>query len=72
MKRIVCPECGNQAVRHFTDAFLVWTPILRDDGALGHLDSTTEEYAEYFECSDCGHRPTESELVLYATLMATN
>jgi DNA-directed RNA polymerase subunit RPC12/RpoP len=66
MKQVVCPECGSQRLRHYTDAYLVWTPVLEDDGTLGKLDSETEEYDGFFECRDCGHRPSEEELLAWA------
>jgi len=63
MKQIVCPICGSQALRHIEDVFLVWTPILNDNGELGRLDPKTEGFSEYFECRECGHRPCEAELL---------
>jgi hypothetical protein len=66
MKQIACPNCGSRKLRHYTDAYLVWTPVLQDDGTLGKLDPEKEEYDEFFECRDCGHKPTEGELLLSA------
>jgi DNA-directed RNA polymerase subunit RPC12/RpoP len=66
MKQIVCPECGSRKLRHYSDVYLVWTPVLKDDGTLGKLDSETEQYDEFFECRDCGHKPSEKELLSWA------
>lgn len=63
MKQIPCPECGSRALRHFEDMYQVWTPVVDDDGKLGRLNPETERYAKYFECRNCGHRPSEAELL---------
>lgn len=67
MRQITCPLCGSSTLRHFEDVYLVWTPVLEDDGSLGRLNPFTEEYTEYFECRDCGHKPSESELLSHAS-----
>ena len=63
MKDVLCPECGSPNVRHLTDAYLLRYPVLKEDGTLGLLECDTLEYDAFFECPDCGHRPTEAELI---------
>lgn len=70
MRQVTCPECGSSKLRHYEDVYLVWTPVLEDDGNLGRLNPETEEYSEYFECKGCGHRPSESELLSCARELA--
>jgi rubredoxin len=72
MKQIVCPECGSETLRHYEDVYLVWTPVLDDDGTLGRLNAGTEEYDEYFECRNCGHKPSEEELLTWAARPVSN
>jgi DNA-directed RNA polymerase subunit RPC12/RpoP len=63
MKHIVCPECDSQRLYHYTDVYVLRTPVVKEDGSLGLLDFDTDEFAGFFECCDCGHRPTEAELL---------
>lgn len=67
MKQISCPLCGSHEVRHYEDVYLVWTPVLEDDGSMGRLNPETEEYDEYFQCRSCGHKASESELLSRAS-----
>lgn len=62
MKQVVCPECGSEALRHLTDAYVVRIPFAHDDGTIELLEFDTEEYAEFFECRSCGLRKSSSEL----------
>lgn len=64
MKNVVCPECGGPNVMHYTDAYILRTPIVREEGAIALLDCDTDEYAAFFQCPDCGHRPDEVELLV--------
>jgi hypothetical protein len=63
MKQIACPECGGPNVNHYTDGYLLRTPVIKEDGSLGLIDCDTLEYEEFFQCCDCGHRPGEAELI---------
>jgi hypothetical protein len=66
MKEVVCPECGSSNVSHYTDAYVVRSPILKDDGSLVLLEVDTLECEEFFQCFDCGHRPSTEELIACA------
>ena len=63
MRDVRCPQCGGPNVMHYTDAFILRTPVVREEGAVVLVDCDTEEYAAFFQCPDCGHRPNESELL---------
>ena len=64
MKSIVCPKCGGLSVYHYTDAYVLRTPVLNQDGTLVLVNFDTNEYDDqFFECFDCGSRLTESELI---------
>lgn len=64
MKAISCPKCGSSRLRHFTDAYVIRTPVINDEGEIELLDDDTNEYDDsFFECDDCGHRPEEDELL---------
>ena len=67
MKQIICPNCKGQDVHHYTDAYVVRAPVVKDDGSIELLDDRTNEYDDwFFECHDCGFRPTEEELLAAA------
>jgi DNA-directed RNA polymerase subunit RPC12/RpoP len=63
MKEVVCPECRSERLYHYTDAYVLRSPVVKEDGSMGLIEFDTEEYDEFFECRDCGHRPTEAELI---------
>ena len=64
MKQVVCPSCGGPDVHHYTDAYVLRTPVVNEDGSVGLLECQTNEYDDcFFECLDCGCRPTEEELL---------
>jgi DNA-directed RNA polymerase subunit RPC12/RpoP len=63
MKAIICPECKSERLYHYTDAYVLRSPVIKDDGGLGLIEFDTDEYARFFECRDCGHKPTEAELL---------
>jgi predicted nucleic-acid-binding Zn-ribbon protein len=64
MKEIACPKCGSRNVHHYTDAYVLRTPVIREDGSIELLEYQTNEYDDcFFECYDCGYRPTEDELL---------
>jgi DNA-directed RNA polymerase subunit RPC12/RpoP len=64
MTPVVCPKCGSQSVFHYTDAYVLRKPVLREDGALDLVEYDTNEFDDsFFECFDCGYRPVESELI---------
>jgi hypothetical protein len=67
MKHVLCPECGGPNVMHYTDAFILRTPMVREEGRVALVDCDTEAFAEFFQCPDCGHRPNEAELILAAS-----
>jgi hypothetical protein len=63
MKEVTCPICGGHNVYHYTDAYVVRRPRFEDDGAIQLVELETVEYDDcFFECTDCGARPSESEL----------
>lgn len=64
MKQIICPKCRGSEVRHYTDAYVLRVPIIKEDGSVDLLDDQTNEYDDrFFECLDCGYKPTEDELL---------
>jgi rubredoxin len=63
---VICPECGGQNVMHYTDAFILRTPVVRR-GGVALVDCDTEEYDAFFQCPDCGHKPSEAELVAHSS-----
>ncbi len=63
MKELVCPECGSSDLTHYTNAFVLRDPVLKDDGSLELLEVDTLEYEKYFQCFDCGHRPSAEALI---------
>jgi DNA-directed RNA polymerase subunit RPC12/RpoP len=64
MKPVACPNCGSGKVFHFTDAYVVRNPVIDDDGSIELLESHTNEYDDcFYECSDCGNKPDEYELL---------
>lgn len=72
MKKIVCPECGSEEFHHYTDAYVLRIPMINDDGAIELLDSHTNEYDDcFFECFECGCRPTEDELLCWQVITKT-
>jgi hypothetical protein len=66
MKEVVCPECGGRDVSHYTDAYVLRNPIVKEDGSLELLDVETLENEEFFQCFDCGHRPSAAALIACA------
>jgi DNA-directed RNA polymerase subunit RPC12/RpoP len=67
MKQIVCPECGSRDVHHYTDAYVLRTPVIKEGGRIELLEYDTDQFDDsFFECLRCGHRPTESELLIAA------
>ena len=64
MEKIVCPRCGSEEFHHYTDAYVLRIPVINAEGAIDLLDSHTNEYDDcFFECFQCGSRPTEEELL---------
>lgn len=64
MRQIVCPECESRKVHHYTDAYVIRTPTISKSGKLKLLAFCTNEYDDsFFECLDCGHRPSEAEIL---------
>jgi transcription elongation factor Elf1 len=72
MKEVVCPECGGSDVSHYTDAYVQRNPIVKEDGSLELLDVDTLEYEKFFQCSDCGHRPSAEALIACAMESGAN
>lgn len=67
MKEVPCPRCGSHTLLHYTDAYVLRTPMVNDEGQLELKDERTNEYDDnFFACEDCGYRPTEDELLLSA------
>ena len=67
MNQIICPKCRGNNVHHYTDAYVLRTPVMKEDGSLDLLDDQTNEFDDcFFECSDCEYRPTEDELLAAA------
>jgi hypothetical protein len=61
---ICCPNCQGKMLHHYTDAYVIRTPVINDAGELELLDNHTNEYDDnFFECFECGYRPSEEELV---------
>jgi predicted nucleic-acid-binding Zn-ribbon protein len=72
MKKIVCPRCGSEEFHHYTDAYVLRSPIIDDEGGIQLLDSHTNEYDDcFFECFRCGCRPTEDELLAQGDVIET-
>jgi hypothetical protein len=43
---------------------VIRTPVINDDEEIELLEGHTNEYDDtFFECFDCGHRPSEDELL---------
>lgn len=64
MRRVRCPHCGSDKLYHYTDAYVVRNPIISDTGEIELSYSHKDEFDEnFFECRDCGHQPTESEIL---------
>lgn len=64
VKQVLCPRCGSEYLLHYTDAYVLRTPMLNDEGELELIDDRTNEYDDSFiECAECGHRPEEEELL---------
>ncbi len=64
MKAIPCPKCGSSRLRHFTDAYVIRTPMINDNSEVELLDCDTNEYDDsFFQCDSCGYRPDEDELL---------
>jgi hypothetical protein len=66
MKQIVCPMCKSERVYHYTDVYVVRTPIMRDDGKIELHEFETEEFQEFFKCRECGLMPWKKELLASA------
>ena len=67
MKEVPCPRCGGDSLLHYTDAYVLRTPVINDEGQLELKEEQTNEYDDnFFDCGDCGYRPTEEELLLSA------
>jgi len=67
MKEVLCPRCGSDSLLHYTDAYVLRTPVINDEGRLELTVERTSEYDDsFFDCEDCGYRPTEDELLLSA------
>lgn len=65
MKEVPCPRCGSDSLMHYTDAYVLRRPVVNDEGQLELRDERTNEYDDsFFDCEDCGYRPTEDELLL--------
>ena len=64
MKRIICPKCKVSEMHHYTDAYVLRVPVIKEDGSIKLLDDQTIEFDDcFFECPECGFRPTEDELL---------
>lgn len=64
MKQILCPQCGSDSLNHYTDAYVLRTPVINEEGEIDLIDERTNEYDDsFYECAECGHRPAEDELV---------
>jgi hypothetical protein len=67
MKNLPCPRCGGNSLLHYTDAYVLRTPVINEEGSLKLLYERTNEYDDsFFDCEDCGYRgyqPTETELL---------
>jgi hypothetical protein len=67
MNQVLCPQCGSDSLLHYTDAYILRTPVINDEGQLLLTGERTNEYDDnFFDCEDCGYRPTEDELLLSA------
>jgi hypothetical protein len=66
MKEVVCPECGGSDVTHYTDTYVLRNPIVKEDGSLELLEVDTLECDAFFQCFDCGHRPSAEALIASA------
>ncbi len=67
MKEMPCPRCGKDSLLHYTDAYVLRKPVINDEGQLELADERTNEYDDnFFDCEDCGYRPTEDELLVSA------
>jgi hypothetical protein len=63
MGRILCPNCGGESLFHYTDAYVLRTPVGDGDGKLRLMYEQTTEFDEnFFQCATCGHRPEKDEL----------
>jgi hypothetical protein len=64
MRPVVCPSCGKKSIFHYTDAYVLRKPVLKPNGKLDLVEFDTNEYdGSFFECLECGRRPSEGELV---------
>ncbi|HEV2577786.1 MAG TPA: hypothetical protein VGU25_11305 [Acidobacteriaceae bacterium] len=73
MKEVPCPRCGSDSLLHYTDAYVLRRPVVNDEGQLELADERTNEYDDnFFDCEDCGYRPTENELLLSASGESTS
>jgi hypothetical protein len=64
MKPVRCPLCGSQEIFHYTDAYVLRRPYVNEVGTLDLVEDQTNEYDDcFFECMECGCRPTEDELL---------
>ena len=64
MKEVRCPFCGSDFLLHYTDAYVLRTPVINSEGQIELTDERTNEYDEsFFECGDCGCRPSMDELL---------
>lgn len=67
MKEVYCPRCGSDSLLNYRDAYVLRRPVINDEGQLELADERTNEYDDnFFDCEDCGYRPTEEELLLSA------
>lgn len=63
MRNVPCPRCGSNSLLHYTDAYVLRRPVINEMGQLELADERTNEYDDsFFDCEDCGYRPTEDEL----------
>ncbi len=63
MRRAVCPRCGSANIHHYTDAHVVCSAVVSRE-SVRLIERHIIEYDEcFFECADCGSRPTEAELI---------
>jgi hypothetical protein len=68
MNKVLCPKCGGSKIYHYTDAYVLREPVITMDGSLRLIELGTNEYDDqFFECIECGYRPSEKEILYSET-----